>query len=162
MQNSSCSALLRITLGFDRKSCTGLSPSVITLSRVFHFSVVLPYRGPTTPALPEQCGFGLFRVRSPLLTESFIYFLLLWVLRCFSSPRSPQLCWWQAFSLPGCPIRKFRDQGLFAPPPDLSQLITSFIASESQGIHRLPLLTFLIRTCVRVVIFSACSCSLLL
>ena len=28
--------------------------------------------------------------------------------------------------------------------PSLSQLITSFIASESQGIHRLPLLTFCI------------------
>ena len=26
--------------------------------------------------------------------------------------------------------------------PDVYQLITSFVASESQGIHRLPLLTF--------------------
>ena len=48
------------------------------------------------------------------------------------------------FKVTGCPIRKFTDQGLFAPPRDLSQLITSFIASESQGIHRLPLLTFFI------------------
>ena len=32
--------------------------------------------------------FGLFRVRSPLLTKSFIYFLFLRVLRCFSSPGS--------------------------------------------------------------------------
>ena len=31
-------------------------------------------------------GFGLFRVRSPLLTESLNCFLLLRVLRCFSSP----------------------------------------------------------------------------
>ena len=35
------------------------------------------------------------------------------------------------------------DQGLFAPPHGLSQLITSFIASESLGIHRMPLTTFL-------------------
>ena len=32
--------------------------------------------------------FGLFLFRSPLLQESFFYFLFLWVLRCFSSPRS--------------------------------------------------------------------------
>ena len=32
--------------------------------------------------------FGLFLFRSPLLQESFVYFLFLWVLRCFSSPRS--------------------------------------------------------------------------
>ena len=31
--------------------------------------------------------FGLFPVRSPLLGESFIYFLFLQVLRCFSSLR---------------------------------------------------------------------------
>jgi hypothetical protein len=44
--------------------------------------------------------------------------------------------------MPGCPIRKSSDQRLFAPPRSLSQLITSFIASESQGIHHAPLLTF--------------------
>ena len=38
--------------------------------------------------------------------------------------------------MPGCPIRKSRDQWLFAPSPSLSQLITSFIASQSLGIHR--------------------------
>ena len=70
------------------------------------------------------------------------YFLLLWVLRCFSSPRSPPPCGWQASSLPGCPIRTPPDQRSFAPPRGFSQLIASFVASESQGIHRLPLLTF--------------------
>ena len=42
----------------------------------------------------------------------------------------------------GCPIRKSPDHGLFAPPRSLSQLITSFIASESQGIPRALLVTF--------------------
>ena len=42
----------------------------------------------------------------------------------------------------GCPIRKSTDQWLFAPTRCLSQLITSFIASESQGIRHAPLLTF--------------------
>ena len=35
------------------------------------------------------------------------------------------------------------DQRSFAPTRGLSQLITSFIASESQGIRHAPLLTFL-------------------
>jgi hypothetical protein len=42
----------------------------------------------------------------------------------------------------GFPIRKSADQNLFAIPRSLSQLITSFIASESQGIPRAPFLTF--------------------
>ena len=43
----------------------------------------------------------------------------------------------------GCPIRKFADQFVCANPRNLSQLITSFIASESQGIRHTPLFTFL-------------------
>ena len=39
----------------------------------------------------------------------------------------------------GFPIRKFMDQSLFSAPHDLSQSITSFIASYSQGIHHTPL-----------------------
>lgn len=38
----------------------------------------------------------------------------------------------------GCPIRKFLDQSLFSAPQDLSQSITSFIASCCQGIHQTP------------------------
>ena len=44
--------------------------------------------------------------------------------------------------VPGCPIRKSPDQRLFAPPRSLSQLITSFFASESQGIPHALLVTF--------------------
>ena len=43
---------------------------------------------------------------------------------------------------PGCPIRKSLDQRLFAPTQGLSQLITSFFASMSQGIRHAPFLTF--------------------
>ena len=38
----------------------------------------------------------------------------------------------------GFPIRKFMDQSLFSAPHDLSQSITSFIASYCQGIHQTP------------------------
>ena len=52
----------------------------------FHFlllSIEIPRRGPTTPRTSPR--FGLFRFRSPLLTES-ILFLFLRLLRCFTSP----------------------------------------------------------------------------
>ena len=72
-------------------------------------------------------------------------FLFLRVLRCFSSPGLlPDYSGYPAFSRMGCPIRKSPDQRLFAPPRSLSQLITSFIASESQGIHHTLLITFLL------------------
>ena len=91
--------------------------------------------GPTTPASPRTLRFRLLPLRSPLLRESTIFFLLLRVLRCFSSPGSPQTCVWRAaFSRAGCPIRKRPDQILFADPRTFSQLTASFIACRSQGI----------------------------
>lgn len=39
----------------------------------------------------------------------------------------------------GCPIRIFTDQSLFATPRNFSQRTTSFIASQCQGIHQMPL-----------------------
>ena len=40
------------------------------------------------PCMYYYLQFGLFLFRSPLLWESNNFFLFLWVLRCFSSPRS--------------------------------------------------------------------------
>ena len=51
-----------------------------------------------------------------------------------------------SFRMTGCPIRKSSDQRLFAPTRSLSQLITSFIASESQGIRHAPFFTFFIHS----------------
>ncbi len=39
----------------------------------------------------------------------------------------------------GFPIRRSLDQSLFAAPQSFSQRTTSFIASQCQGIHRMPL-----------------------
>jgi hypothetical protein len=50
---------------------------------LLHLSSPIPRRGPTTPGASSR--FGLFRFRSPLLTES-ILFLFLRLLRCFTSP----------------------------------------------------------------------------
>ncbi len=68
------------------------------------------------------------------------YFLLLWVLRCFSSPRSLSLR--NSLNRLGCPIRTSTDQFVLADPRGFSQLITSFFASESLGIPRAPLFTY--------------------
>ena len=45
-----------------------------------------------------------------------VYFLLLWVLRCFQFPTFASLTGWQAFSLPGCPIRISRINGYLRLP----------------------------------------------
>ena len=51
-------------------------------------SLALHRTGPTTPMSPKTHRFGLFRVRSPLLTKSLVCFLFLRVLRWFTSPSS--------------------------------------------------------------------------
>src|SRR5436190_18352446 len=47
------------------------------------------------------------------------------------------------FNIVGCPIRVFTDQSMCARPRNFSQLITPFIASESQGIPHTPLFCLL-------------------
>jgi hypothetical protein len=53
-------------------------------------SPALNRAGPTTPTDPKTHRFGLFRVRSPLLTKSLNCFLFLQVLRWFTSLSSLQ------------------------------------------------------------------------
>ena len=89
--------------------------------------------------------FGLFRVRSPLLTESN-FFLFLQVLRCFSSPGCPPGPY--AFGVGisvllrmGSPIRRPPGRRMCAPRRGLSQLAASFIGSLCQGIRRAPVVS---------------------
>src|SRR5436190_24015701 len=56
-----------------------------SVSRLVCNFLALHRAGPSTPTNPEIRWFGLFRVRSPLLTESLICFLFLQVLRWFTS-----------------------------------------------------------------------------
>ncbi len=92
---------------------------------------------------PQHCrnniGLGSFPFARHYL-GNHCYFLFLCLLRCFSSAGSLLLC--HVFNMAGCPIRKSPDQVSFADPRRLSQLITSFIASESQGIPRVLFITF--------------------
>ncbi len=125
-----------------------------TITRYGHTfqSVLLTYSNakcsPTTPMASHR--FGLFPVRSPLLGES----------RLISLPEGTEMFHFPSFALhwsdmylyiPGCPIRKSPDQSLLAAPRGLSQPSTSFIASSTQGIHRLLLVAYypLIVFCVQ-------------
>ena len=115
-QNSSCSALLRIPLRFASLRVRGCH------------ALRLPFPEHSPHDVSSDIAVLLPRRRlnagglgsSPFARHywgNHCYFLFLRVLRCFSSPRSP-------------------------PQRGLSQLITSFVASESQGIHPAPFPTF--------------------
>ena len=66
------------------------------------------------------------------------FLLFLSRLRCFSSGGSPPyVMYWRMDTtyVVGFPIQISPDQWIFAPPRSFSQLITSFIGSQCQGIH---------------------------
>ena len=66
------------------------------------------------------------------------FLLFLSLLRCFSSGGSlPYVMYWRMDTtyVVGFPIQISPDQWIFAPPRSFSQLITSFIGSQCQGIH---------------------------
>ena len=145
-QDYSCPALLRNTPGISNNRGRGLSPAMAELSRSSPLMQETPKEGPTTPHLRRhKCGLGC----SPVARHywgNHCCFLLLEVLRCFSSLGSPPQtsCWGYPQKGVGCPIRKSAHQRSFAPTRGLSQLITSFIASVSQGIRHAPFHTFLV------------------
>jgi hypothetical protein len=139
-QNFTCSAVLRILLGNKSISCTGLSPSMAEFSNSFYYKSIFHI----TVLQPQYCrnniglGYSHFARR---YSGNHFCFLFLWLLRCFSSPGLPPFGY-HVFNVMGFPIRKSADQWLFAPTRSLSQLKTSFIAIESQGIRHVPLSAF--------------------
>ena len=131
---------------------TGLSPLLSELSISCFACNAIDYVAPH----PKDAVTSLVWARTSSIASTKVFtccFLFLRLLRCFSSPGS--LCFavlWLIIT--GCPIQKFTDQGLFATPRNLSQLITSFIASWSLGIRHPPLITFFTFFCLRRKIFS--------
>ena len=122
-------------------ACTGLSPSAADLPRSFQFS---SFHG-VEVLQPRACrnipGLGSFPFAHHYL-GNHCYFLFLRLLRCFSSSGLPPS---RITTVPGgwvAPFGNPRIKRLFAPPRGLSQLITSFVASESQGIPRALLVTY--------------------
>ena len=132
-------------------SCTGLSPAMAELSSSLPLPTLESCMPALQPRMVETIRFGLFPFRSPLLWES----------RLISLPPGTEM-----FHFPGLasldlciqsrmmghdshrvsPFRNHRIIGCLAPPRCLSQLTASFIASQRQGIHLLPLISYFSRT----------------
>ena len=132
-------------------SGTGLSPALAELSSSFPLPTHESHMPALQPRLNESSRFGLIPFRSPLLWES----------RLISLPPGTEM-----FHFPGLaslglciqprmmghdshrvsPFRNHRIAGCLAPPRCLSQLTASFIASQRQGIHLLPLISYFSRT----------------
>jgi hypothetical protein len=117
----------------------------ITLFRL-PFQVVLVRSALNIVVLqPQNCrnNFGLgFCAFARHYSRNHFCFLLLRLLRCFSSAGSPPIGYY-VFNIVGCPIRISTDQFVCANPRSFSQLITSFFASESLGIPHTPLFCLL-------------------
>ncbi len=141
----SCPALLRCRLGCQHRF------------RVRGFHPLRPQFPLCSPSLPmclrwrsynpggrrNGAGLGCCAFARHYL-RNHCCFLLLRVLRCFSSPGSPPRPARMPESLPaGCPIRKSAARRVFAPRRGLSQLVTSFFASGSLGILHVPFSPFL-------------------
>ena len=105
---------------------TGLSPSMGDLSRSFRLLTASHWPGPRS--LVTTNGVSVDVLSSGYLD--------------ISVHRVRLATLWIHVTIPlrvGFPIRKFWDQRVLAPPPDFSQRATSFIASQRQGIHQMPL-----------------------
>ena len=112
----------------------GLSFQTILIHHASNIAVLLPRHCRNNTGL----GCSAF-ARHYLRNHSC--FLLLRLLRCFSSAGLPPYGYY-IFNIVGCPIRISPAQYVCATPRSFSQLITSFVASESQGIHHMLLFTY--------------------
>ncbi len=107
----------------------------------FQYSSTIVLNGFWSPS-PQKYyyfWFGLFRFRSPLLSESLFYFLFLRVIRCFSSPGSLHYTMYSCndtitLLMVSSLIRISTALCLFAAPRSFSQLVTSFFGAMYQGI----------------------------
>ncbi len=133
---STCRVLLRCRITGTPLSPTGLSPAVVWLSRPFRLTY-LPAKHRSYNPQGRTPGFGLFRVRSPLLTESLL----------LSLPPGTEMFQFPGFA-PGCygfTAGSFGNPGIdsrLTDPPGLSQSSTPFIASWCQGIPHTPLVAW--------------------
>ncbi len=113
---------------------TGLSPTLARLSRRFWFLRVRHWPGPRSLATTN--GVSVDVLSSGYLDGSVHRVRLAWLWIHHAIPHNAV----------GFPIRRSVDQSLLATPHGLSQRATSFIASQCQGIHQMPLLRLIRET----------------
>ena len=161
------SALLGDTLKSGKLTSTGVLPSLLWPSQhtstsltISNSSTVQQHgpRDPTTPQLQRlsaitQLRFGLFRFRSPLLTESQLFSLPVGT-EMFHFPTFPPTALYIQAEVAGHNSGTFKVSLFGNPritvwlptPRGLSQVPTSFIGSWCLGIHRLHLVACLLTT----------------
>src|SRR5574344_1573756 len=85
IRDFSCLALLWILLTSACFSYTGLSPSTVCFSKTFLLNLQIVYCSPNPRSITTS-GLGSSYFARHYFRNR-VFFLLLWVLRCFSSPR---------------------------------------------------------------------------
>ena len=157
-RDSSGPALLRISARHKRIPGTGLSPPAARLPRTVPLCVLRLPCGSYNPARASTPAvwappLSLTTTRGIIVIFSSSAYLDVSVRRvrlpCRDGPCGP-----------GCPIRTSADRRPFAPTRGFSQLATSFIASESQGILRAPLSNFFVLSVYRYTRLYSRSCTL--
>ena len=117
---------------------TGLSPSMAKLSSLFRFPVQSISQSYNPNKSVNSLVWALARSLAATSAITIVFSSSGYL--DVSVPRvRPRQVGYYTFSIVGCPIRIFADQCVCATPHDFSQLITSFIASESLGIPHTPL-----------------------
>ena len=116
-------------------SPTGLSPATVTFSTVLGYTFLSRCRRSYNPGAALTAPVWADARSLATTCAIVVYFLFLRVLRCFSSPRSPHDYMVSPSPVTGFPIRTSAGHSAFAAHRRFSQLVTSFVASES---HRHP------------------------
>ena len=106
---------------------TGLSPSKMCLPRHFRFLNSYKLAGPISLATTLGVSVDFLSYRYLDVSVPCVRFNILYIQILI-----------QILSV-GFPIRTSTDQSLFTTPRSFSQCITSFFASDCQGIHQMPL-----------------------
>ena len=130
---------------------TGLSPAMARLSKRFRLSCDHHWPGPrslatTSGVSVDILSSGYLDVSVPRVRfEPPMYSRAQYLLLTIRNDQPPAHAFrggavgQYELSKVGSPIRTSADQSLFAAPHGLSQRTTSFIASQRQGIHQMPL-----------------------
>jgi hypothetical protein len=152
-QGCSCPVILGNNAQKERSiSPTGLSPSVVVLSRSLRLSIsflTLRLAPSVTPQPPLCCqsGFRLFPVRSPLLRESRLISVPGGTEMFHFPPWASRLCFLETrrtryYPSQVSPFGHPRLTARLAAPRGFSQLAAPFIACPCLGIPRMPLVAY--------------------
>ncbi len=123
-------------------TCTGLSPSTAKLSNLFQFCKHRISRSYNPNRSVNLLVWAPARSLAATSAITVVFFSSGYLDVSVLRVRPPNLNWgYYTFNVVGCPIRISTDQFVCADPRSFSQLITSFVASESLGIPHTPLIS---------------------